>query len=320
MSKWDLPPKEGHMDKADGIYYQNMTAKEVEERLKKDDIIVIPIGSTESHGPHSPYGEDTWIAAKMAELVAKRTGCTVAQPTWYGSHPYHHLGMPGTIVIPEDLFTAMVRAIIAGFWNAGFRKQILLNAHGQEYVIPTAIHEFGKKYQVPAILVNVNWFNVIPTRIKKKVDGGSFETRWTHADEGETSIALNLFPEMVHMEDAVDSPPKGNLPEGHIDTPGGGYHQPVSWYGHMGLVGIEAVCHPEGTVGYSTLANASKITAGVEEVLDYLVRLHDDIIKAYPPGKLPDKMTQKSDEEMDAVLKGPLGKGGKHLYTIAYPP
>jgi creatinine amidohydrolase len=47
--------------------------------------------------------------------------------------------------------------MIAGFWNAGFRKQIILNGHGQEYVLPTAIHRFAKKFQVPGIFINLNW-------------------------------------------------------------------------------------------------------------------------------------------------------------------
>ena len=164
MGKWEIPPKGGHMDLASGVYFQNMTMKEVEERLKKCDLIIIPLGSTECHGPHAPYGEDTFLVTRMAEQVALKTGCTVAQPLWYGSHPYHHMGMPGTIVVPEEYFIGMVKAIIAGFWNAGFRKQILLNGHGQEYVIPVAIHQFAKTYQVPAVLINLNWYHAIPDK------------------------------------------------------------------------------------------------------------------------------------------------------------
>ena len=77
--------------------------------------------------------------------------------------------------------------------------------------------------------------------------------------------------------------------------------------------------HP-GVVGYATQASASKMKQGVEQVLDYLVKLHDDILETYPPGKLPDKMSMRSDDEIEAVLKGPFKKGGKHLFTIAYPP
>jgi len=88
----------------------------------------------------------------------------------------------------------------------------------------------------------------------------------------------------------------------------------------MGKVGMEVICHPEGVVGYATLAEASKFTSGLEKVLDYLVKLHNDILEAYPPGELPDKMTQRPVDDIDAVLKGPLKPGGRHLYTIAWPP
>lgn len=79
------------MEKQDGIYYQNMTMKQVEERVKKNDLIIIPLGATENHGPHAAVGEDIYLVCRMAEMVAEKTGCTVAQPFWYGSHPYHHL-------------------------------------------------------------------------------------------------------------------------------------------------------------------------------------------------------------------------------------
>ncbi|MBI2842734.1 MAG: creatininase family protein [Armatimonadetes bacterium] len=320
MSNWNLPIRQGHMDKPDGVYFQNMTGKDIEERLEKDDIILIPIGSTETHGPHAPYGEDTLIASRIAEAVAVRTGCTVAMPAWYGSHPMHHLGMPGTIVMPDDTFIAMVRAIIAGFWNAGFRKQILLNAHGQEYIIPTAIQEFGKRYQVPALIINATWFNVIPTRILDKPHGGPFETPWVHSDEGETSVALNFFPEMIRMENAVDTYPKGVLPAEHIDRPGQGLHRPIPWYAQIGAVGSECICFPEGVVGSATLGDASKISGGIEELLDYLVRLHDDILRVYPPGKLPENMTLRPKEEIEALTKKPFSEGWRPLYTVAYPP
>ena len=59
MGKWDIPVTTGgHMEKDSGIYYQTMTNKEVEERLKVNDVLLLPIGSTENHGPNTPYGED----------------------------------------------------------------------------------------------------------------------------------------------------------------------------------------------------------------------------------------------------------------------
>ena len=205
MGKWKFPPDGGHMEKPTQIYLQTMTGLEVKERLKKNDLIILPIGSTEAHGAHACSGEDTFLVTRMAEAVAQKTGCTVAEPIWYGSHPYHHLGMPGTVVVPEETFIANLRAVIAGLWNAGFRKQILFNGHGQDYAIPVAMHQFGKKYQIPMLLVNVNWWFVIPEHIRDKAHGGPFETPFVHGDECETSFSMALFPEIIQMKDAVDT-------------------------------------------------------------------------------------------------------------------
>jgi len=309
------------MDLASGVYFQNMTMKEVEERLKKCDLIIIPLGSTECHGPHAPYGEDTFLVTRMAEQVALKTGCTVAQPLWYGSHPYHHMGMPGTIVVPEEYFIGMVKAIIAGFWNAGFRKQILLNGHGQEYVIPVAIHQFAKTYQVPAVLINLNWYHAIPDKFKTKEEGGPYETHFIHADEVETSWTLALLPEMVKMEDAVDTQPRGYLPEGHIDKAGNLLHRPICWYGQVGCGPIEVFAYPEGCVGKATLAAAEKAREGVEAFLDYLEKLVNDIMERFPPGVLPpvEEVTQRPKEQLEPVLKKPFEPGWRSIYTLAYP-
>lgn len=321
MGKWTLPPESGHMDQPSHIYFQNMTGKEVQERLRKNDLIIIPIGSTEAHGPHACYGEDTFLVTRMAELVAQKTGCTVAQPIWYGSHPYHHIGMPGTVVVDDDDFKAQIRAVMAGFWNAGFRKQILLNGHGQEYVIPSAMHQFAKRFQVPGVFLNLNWYHAIPDRVKDKEHGGPFETPFIHADEVETSFSLALFPELIHMEDAKDTTPRGYLPEKHVDKAGCIYQKPIEWYSQVGAGPIEIVAYPEGVVGKATLAKAEKAKMGVEELLDYMVELHDDILKKFPPGVLPpmNEVSQRPREQLEELVKGPL-KGGRHIYTVAYPP
>jgi creatinine amidohydrolase/Fe(II)-dependent formamide hydrolase-like protein len=319
---WQIPPEGGHMDAVDGIYFQNMNMKEVEERLKVNDLLIIPVGSTEAHGPHACYGEDTFLVTRMAEAVAKKTGCTVSQPIWFGSHPYHHIGMPGTVPVDEDTFTAYLSSVIAGFWNTGFRKQILLNGHGQEYVIPTAIHRFAKRYQVPSVLINLNWYYAIQPYIKDKAHGGPFEYPFVHADEAETSYSLALFPEMINMEDAVDTDFHGFLPPGHVDSAANAYQRAIPWYAHTGLGTIEIIGNPEGVVGKATLADIEKARPGVEALLDYIVKLHDDIMNVFPVGKLPDAslVTQRyTQEEIDEFIKGPLN-GGKHLYTIAWPP
>jgi creatinine amidohydrolase len=124
------------------------------------------------------------------------------------------------------------------------------------------------------------------------------------------------------MEDAIDTKPVGFLPPGHVDTAANAYQRPIPWYSHVGLGTIEVAGNPEGVVGSATLADAEKARPGVEALLDYIVKLHDDILDKFPVGTLPDAslVTQRfTQEEIDEFLKGPL-KGGKHLYTVAWPP
>ncbi|MGB9845914.1 MAG: 3-dehydro-scyllo-inosose hydrolase [Desulfotomaculales bacterium] len=321
MPKWKLPAAGGHMESPTKIYYQTMTKREYEERLKKNDVIIIPVGSTENHGNAGPLGEDTFIVTRIAEMVALETGCTVAEPIWYGSHPYHHIGQPGTIPIPDDVFASHLRAIITGFWNTGFRKQILISLHGQEYIVPSAIQEWAKKYQVPAVILFVDLPRVMGQTLMDKAHGGPFEYPFQHACEAEQSISLALFPELCDMEHAQDTEVKGFLPPGHVDRGGDIYGYPIPGHCQIGNCGIECVTFPEGVLGKATLAKAEKAYASIEKVCDYLVKLINDLLAVFPVGKLPpaELMTQRSKEEIEALLKGPLN-GGKHVYTLAWPP
>lgn len=310
----------GSMDKADQIYFQNMTGHQVREKLKQNDIIIIPVGSTENHGSGQCFGEDTFLVTRMAETVAKETGCTVSQPIWFGSHPWIHMGMPGTVIIPEDTFTNYLRAILAGYWNTGFRKMILLNGHGQEYVIPNAIQQFGKIFQVPAVITFVNWPTAIHPHLKDKNHGGPFETIFRHADEVEASYAMALFPEMNSKEHMVDTVPRGFLPDGHVDKGGDVYQLPIPGHAQMGAGGLEVKLYPEGVVGKPSLADPAKAEKGLDDLFDYLIKLHNDIRTAFPPGVLPDiELTTERDRDLiEAVIKGPLN-GGKSIYAIHHP-
>lgn len=320
MSKWNLPPKGGHMENPTKIYFQTMTKREYEERLTKNDIIIIPVGSTENHGNAGPIGEDTFIVTRIAEMVAEKTGCTVAEPIWYGSHPFHHIGQPGTVPIPDDVFSNHLRAIMSGFWNTGFRKQIFISLHGQEYIIPSAIQEWGKKYQVPAVIYFIDLPRVMGQTLMDKAHGGPYDNPFQHACEAEASISLALFPELCDMAHAEDTNVKGFLPPGHVDRGGDIYGYPIPGHCQVGNCGIECVTFPEGVLGKATLAKAEKAYASIEKVCDYLEKLMSDLLNVFPVGTLPsaELMSQRSKEEIEALLKGPL-KGGKHLYTIAWP-
>ena len=257
----------------------------------------------------------------MAEAVAVRTGCTVAQPVWYGSHPFHHLGMPGTVVMRGDLLRP-AQIDHGGPVEYGIPQDDPAQWAWAGCIIPTAIHQFGKTYQVPAVIINLNWYHAVQDHFRLKSEGGVYETPFIHADEVETSWSLALFPELMDQSAAVDTVPRGYMPEGHVDKAGCLLHRPIAWYGHIGCGPAEYAATPEGCVGKATLASPEKAMPGVEAVLDYMVKLHDDILAVFPPGELPpiEDMSQRRREDIEAVLKGPLAPGGRSIYTLVYPP
>lgn len=310
-------PSPGEMEKP-GSYIQTTPWKKVEENRERNDIVIIPVGSTELHGPHANTGEDTFLVTRMAEALRRKTGVNIVMPVHYGSHPYHHMGMPGNVIVPEEYFIGQLKAIMAGLWNAGFRKQILLNGHGQEYVIPTAIHQFEKQNQLPGIFINLNWYHAIPTFFRTKEEGGPYETNFIHADEVETSWSLLLFPEMIDMKYAVDTKPYGFLPDGHVDKAGNLLNRPIKWYGQAGCGPLEIRATPEGVVGRAKLADAKKARRGVAAFLKYAETLINDILATYPPGKVPPvtEMTLRTEAEMEPYIKKPGSRGWEPVYGI----
>ncbi|MDR0356953.1 MAG: creatininase family protein, partial [Clostridiales Family XIII bacterium] len=206
-----------------------------------------------------------------------------------------------------------------------FRKIIAVNGHGQDYVIPLAIHKFGKKFQVPGIILYVHFWNAAKDPVTglsdlvTKEENGVYEKPFIHADEVEQSWSLALFPELCKQENAVAAEPSPMLPPGHINNSAESGAGPIKWYNAFGSVGMECICSPGGVIGDPTLADAEKARAGVEHTLNYLEKLVNDILAKYPAGELPpiDKTTQRNREDIEAVIKGPAN-GGRHIYTLTY--
>jgi creatinine amidohydrolase len=123
------------------------------------------------------------------------------------------------------------------------------------------------------------------------------------------------------MKLAKDNKPRGYLSPGHVDGGGEVYHSPIKGHEHVGLSGIELAVYPEGVIGSPTLASADKAIDGLNELLDYMTKLINEIMEKFPAGKLPptEECTQRDPKEVEALLKGPLN-GGKHIYTVSYPP
>ncbi|MEA3344973.1 MAG: 3-dehydro-scyllo-inosose hydrolase [Chloroflexota bacterium] len=307
-----------------GSYIQTTVRHELVENRRRNDIIFIPVGSTELHGEHMVSAVDTLFVSLICEAVRRYTAKRGAPvnlalpPLMYGAHPYHHIGMGGNVIIRDEIAKEFLVDVMLGLWNDGFRKQIMVNNHGQLWVLEETIHQFTKRYQLPGIYRVIDWHRAVREFFFTKEYGGRFETDFVHAAEAETSIALLLFPEMVEMEHAVDTEPISFLPGGHLDTSVDAHRRPCRWSEGEGHAAIELQGTPEGVVGKSTLAEAQKAKRPLAAILRYLTLLHDEILEAFPPGEVPptEEVSLRSAEEMEPYLKEPMSPRWKSVYGL----
>jgi creatinine amidohydrolase len=307
-----------------GAYIQTTVRHQLEANRRKNDIVLIPVGSTENHGQAMVSAVDTLYASMICEGVRRYTGRRgvpvnlALPPLMYGAHPYHHLGMPGSVILRDEVARELMVDVMLGLWNDGFRKQIIVNNHGQLWVLEGAVQEFCKRYQLPGVFRVLDWHRAVREFFRPREQGGVFDTPFVHADEAETSLSLFLYPEMVDMTRAVDTEAVELLPGGHFDTAVDAYRRPHRWSEGEGHAAIEIKGTPEGVVGRATRGDARKAKRPLAAILRYLTLVHDEILARFPAGIVPpaDKMCLRDPEELEPYLRVPLSPGWKSVYQL----
>src|SRR5690349_13991646 len=103
------------------VWLNELTSDDVEAYLKRDDTIIVPIGATETHGPHLPLGTDTFEAVDYSEGIARAAGVLVTPPIWFGDSP-HHMGRPGTISIASQTLIDLLKDVYRSLIHHGFTR------------------------------------------------------------------------------------------------------------------------------------------------------------------------------------------------------
>jgi creatinine amidohydrolase len=143
--------RQGDNNMGKSVWLQELTWEEVAEYLTGKDLILLPIGSTEQHGPAGPLGVDTYAAMAIAEDAAIKAQVLSAPPLWFGDSP-HHLDFPGTISLRPETLIALLKDIVHSLARGGFGKFIVLNGHkGTNLAALTAACRTLQQYELPGI-------------------------------------------------------------------------------------------------------------------------------------------------------------------------
>ena len=178
---------------AQPLVLQEMTWTDVRDYVARNDMVIIPLGSTEQHGPHLPLGTDFILATDISKLISARTGVVVA-PVLCAGYSLYHSGFPGTLSLKSETVAEVLFETAQMLMKYGFRRFLIFNYHGGNSLAQqTAIHRINHETEATAVAVGVGG----------PLEGGEEEPflDW-HAGVGETSIVLYLEPQLVHMERA----------------------------------------------------------------------------------------------------------------------
>lgn len=238
------------------VFHSEMTYADFREG--NFDKAIVAVGSSENHGFHLPFGTDTLVAQAIALEVAKRVpGMLVLPPLYYGVS-VHYDAFPFTLTLRPEVMVEVLKDVFTSCIKQGISRIIIINGHDGN-IAPIEIAARAVKVSYPhAFLACLPAWWVTAGEL---LPPGTFEV-WGglgHAGEGETSIALYLFPELCRMDEA-----RGVVP----DLPGA---LDIKWR-------FEELT-PYGATGDPTKGTREKGEKMFQVLVDHVVRFIEEMEK-----------------------------------------
>jgi creatinine amidohydrolase len=179
------------------------TWPEVEARLKVSRGVIVPIGSTEQHGPNGLIGTDALCAEVVARGVGEAADALVA-PTVSVGMAQHHLGFPGSMTLRPSTLIAVLRDMVQSLVRHGFERVFFINGHGGNIAtVGAAFSEIYAETSLDPAVRNApglrcrlrNWYESPKVQALSKELYGAAEG--SHATPSEVALTQYAFPETI---------------------------------------------------------------------------------------------------------------------------
>jgi len=193
------------------VLWNQMTAEAVCAQAEADAIVLLPVASTEQHGPHLATGVDTVLCGEVCRLTAhkvvKHRPIVVAPTVWMGLAE-HHMSFGGTFTVSLATWHALLHDLCEAILRAGFEKILIVNGHGGNMAaLNTLTTELTRDLDSP--IATTTYF--IPASKAGKIDPILEDQKGLiHACEAETSMMMAVTPDLVDHD---------RLPEAHGPQP-----------------------------------------------------------------------------------------------------
>lgn len=195
------------MLKPDSFHLEELSGTEIGSG--RFDTAVIPVGATEYHGDHLPYGADSIMATAVAERIANVIGTALVLPVISYGVSLHHLSFPWTVSVTPDSLTRYIRDIGESLVQNGIRRLMFVSAHdGNPAPIENASRALSHEHGIDIALFT-GWQRIARELLADR----GFDVDLDHAGSAEMSVMLYLRPELAHQERGEDVPNENvNIP------------------------------------------------------------------------------------------------------------
>ena len=195
----------------------------------------------------------------------------------YGCHPYHHIGMPGTVIIREER-----RQRVPQGRHAGTLERRLSQRSSDQQPRPPVdarggLQQFLKRYQLPGCLRVIDWHRAVRGFFRTKDRAASGTRSSSTPTRPRPRSACCSSPRWSTCSTPWRPRPSTFLPGGHFNNSVDGINRPQRWTEGEGHFAIEFFGTPEGVVGKPTLGDAEKAkrpVAAILQVPDHAHRRH----------------------------------------------
>lgn len=258
------------------FFWNELTTTDFAGLSPDKTIAILPIASTEQHGPHLPIATDVAIANGMlAELKAQRPDDLdfLVLPTQEIGKANEHVYGPGSLSFGPEILIPAWTAIGAKVAETGLRKLVIVNSHGGNVdVMSIVARELRVRHQM--VVVSTQWgrFGNPDGMISEN------ESRYgIHGGEVETSLMLHFRPELVRMDKAENFVSKAEEMRSNSKFLTPLPPHSLAWIAHD--------LNPHGVVGDASKGTAEKGAAICRHQVAGFIELLRDVA-AYPLSNL----------------------------------
>lgn len=188
------------MSNDNAVELDQMTWPEVQERLEEARVAIIPVGSTEQHGPHLALATDTTRAHRFSVRLAEHLypRVLVAPPIPVGISA-HHMGFPGSMTLRPETLMQLLMDYVGSLMQHGLEKFFIITGHGGNEDTISVATEIMRD-ELGLVIPHVNYKTFTSDITREIIASGRID----HAGEWEVSDAMFLAPELVREDELTD--------------------------------------------------------------------------------------------------------------------